>query len=218
MARRIRTVKPEFWESEDVARLPKLARLTMLGLFNYADDFGRFKANPALIKAAVWPLDDDVSAFDVDDHLQHLERGGQIVRYEVGGRGYFAFAKWTEHQKVDRPSKSSIPAPADSSEEPREVSRESREGSSGEGRGKGGEGNREGNARDRADPPSRYCPQHPGGTTTKCGPCKDARIAFEGTQKPKSTPRPPKPGECRHKSVHSNRCDDCGQLIEREAA
>ncbi|WP_350347233.1 hypothetical protein ABIQ69_11390 [Agromyces sp. G08B096] len=207
MARRIRTVKPEFWESEDVARLPKLARLTMLGLFNYADDYGRFKANPALIKAAVWPLDDDVTADDVHDHLTHMNEGGQIVSYEVEGRGYYVFAKWAEHQKVDRPSKSSIPAPA-GSDDARESSRASREDSSQEGKGR--EGNREGDARG-ATPPSEFCPKHPTGTTQKCGPCGDARRArkaWDAAQKAKPSARPPRKGECRHRFV-GGYCAEC---------
>ena len=37
---RIRTVKPEFWRSEDVSRLPVADRLLFIGLWSYVDDNG----------------------------------------------------------------------------------------------------------------------------------------------------------------------------------
>ncbi|KKK60207.1 hypothetical protein LCGC14_3026700, partial [marine sediment metagenome] len=37
---RIRTVKPDFWTSEDVAAVSRNARLLFIGLLNFADDVG----------------------------------------------------------------------------------------------------------------------------------------------------------------------------------
>jgi len=70
--------------------------------------------------------------------------------------------------------------------------------------------------------PSRYCANHPNGTAQPCGPCRDARLADDARSQGSKqdiprTPRPPKPGECAHASVHSRRCDACGQLVEGAA-
>lgn len=213
MARRIRTVKPETWESEDFTGLPKLARLTFLGLLNYADDYGRFKANPSLIKAAVWPLDDDVTGEEVLDHLDFMVGREMLRRYEVEGREYFEFVNWGKHQRVDKPSKSDIPAPLAS------VSRDSREASrwEGEREGKGKEGERAG-----ARPPT-FCPDHPQGTRSSCRACADARRAradWDLAQKQKPTPIPLRAGETiqheQHKWTADGTCALC--TAKREAS
>ena len=59
---RIRTIKPEFWLSEQVARCSREARLTFVGMWNFADDRGVHPATPRLLKAALYGLDDDVTA------------------------------------------------------------------------------------------------------------------------------------------------------------
>jgi hypothetical protein len=59
---RIRTIKPEFWTSADINSVSPLAQLLAVGLLNYADDDGYFDPNPRLIKAAIFPLRDNVTA------------------------------------------------------------------------------------------------------------------------------------------------------------
>lgn len=107
---RIRTIKPSFFNSEDVSELPLRARLTWIGLWTHCDDQGRTKDNVKLIKAAVWPLD-NVSLRDVEEDLATLADHGRIVRYQVGGRRYLAVVNWHEHQKINKPTPSRIPPP-----------------------------------------------------------------------------------------------------------
>lgn len=107
---RIRTIKPSFFTSEDVAELSFRARLTWIGLWTHCDDEGRAKDNVKLIKAAVWPLD-DVSFEDVEADLAELAERGRIVRYEVDGRRYLEVVNWRAHQKINRPSPSKFPPP-----------------------------------------------------------------------------------------------------------
>ncbi|TAJ46281.1 MAG: hypothetical protein EPO52_17235 [Herbiconiux sp.] len=111
MAGRIRSIKPEFWRSEDVVALPVPARLTFIGLWTYVDDFGNGNANPKVVKATVWPLDDDVTPEAIRGHIDLLVAGGQVDIYEANGRQYLSISNWEKHQKVDRPSRSNIPAP-----------------------------------------------------------------------------------------------------------
>lgn len=107
---RIRSIKPGFFTSEDVSRLPLRARLTWIGLWTHCDDQGRAKDNVKLIKAAVWPLD-PVTLRDIEEDLATLAAHGRIVRYEVDGRRYLAVTNWSDHQKPNRPTPSKIPAP-----------------------------------------------------------------------------------------------------------
>jgi hypothetical protein len=107
---RIRSVKPEFFTSETIAALTVQARLTFIGLWTYADDAGRAIDNPKLLKAAVWPLDDDVTAGQVAGHLDEFERANLICRYSVDGKRYLHIVNWDEHQQPKNPSKPKYPA------------------------------------------------------------------------------------------------------------
>ncbi len=107
---RIRTIKPAAFSSESLSRVSVDARWTFAGLWTYVDDDGRGKADPRLIKAHVWPLDDDVDAAAVTLFLDELEREGMISRYTVSGRTYLVVVNW-HHQKISHPSPSVLPEP-----------------------------------------------------------------------------------------------------------
>lgn len=108
---RIRTIKPEFFRSETVAQLPLAARLTFIGLWTEADDWGRAVDNAKILKGALWPLDDEVTATDVSMHLHALCEAGLIERYEVDTRRYLRICGWDEHQSINRRSSPKHPAP-----------------------------------------------------------------------------------------------------------
>jgi hypothetical protein len=112
---RIRTIKPEFFHSETVHRLPLRARLTFIGLWCYCDDAGRAKDDARLVRAAVWPLDDEITVGDVAADLDALHAAGLVVRYEVDGRACLALPSFAEHQRINRPSPSKFPAPHEGS-------------------------------------------------------------------------------------------------------
>jgi hypothetical protein len=143
---RIRSIKPGFFTSLDTAgALSREARLHFAGLWTYSDDEGRGVDDPRLIKAAVWPLEEDIDSVDVERLQSELHRAGRIVRYEVEGRRYFQVVNWHDHQKPNRPQKSKIPAFTDESQRFSEHSLSDHgavtDDSSPEGRGVGGESN-----------------------------------------------------------------------------
>lgn len=111
---RIRTIKPEFFTSEAIASLPLAARLTFIGLWTHADDYGRLVDNPRIIKGAIWPLDDDVTPTDVSLHIHMLVDLGLLARYEAEGRRYLHVCNWEEHQKMNRKAAAKHPAPPES--------------------------------------------------------------------------------------------------------
>ncbi|MDP3952615.1 hypothetical protein [Microbacterium sp.] len=113
---RIRSVKPGYFTSLDTAgQLSRDCRLHFAGLWTYADDHGRGVDDSRLIKAAVWPLDDDIQGPEVEALQAELEAAGRIVRYvdSTNGRRYFEITNWADHQKPNRPQDSSYPAPND---------------------------------------------------------------------------------------------------------
>lgn len=147
---RIRTIKPEFWGSENVSHLARDARLVFIGLWSLADDAGRFRADPRYVAGQLLAYDQD--GLDVVSRaLASLRDGGFVVLYEVRGSHYGAITGWGEHQKIDRPSKSRLPEPPESPlANPREDSTKAREASCEEQ----GSGNREGNREQGAGKPS----------------------------------------------------------------
>ena len=111
---RIRTIKPEFPQSESVGRLSRDARLLFIQLWTIVDDCGRARAPSRMLASLLYPYDDDAPAL-IEGWLAELDAEGCIVRYEVDGSKYLSVAKWLEHQKIDRPSKSQLPAPREPS-------------------------------------------------------------------------------------------------------
>lgn len=109
---RIRTIKPEFFTSEVLSECSVSARLLFVGLFTHADDQGRAVDNSRLIRAAVFPLD-DFTLSDIDGWLDELAARRLIIRYTAEDRRYLVIRSWKEHQYVNRPSASKLPAPPD---------------------------------------------------------------------------------------------------------
>ena len=112
---RIRSIKPEFWSSPDVAALSDADRLLFIGLWSYADDHGRGRDDVALIVAALFPHDMVANPRDtvakVRDGLARLSEANLILRYTVASRTYFLVTGWGKHQRVDKPKASRIPEP-----------------------------------------------------------------------------------------------------------
>lgn len=112
---RIRSIRPEFWRSDDIDRLDWSTRLIFIGLWSYVDDNGVGRDRMSDIAADLFAGDlsrDPRDTFArVSDGLQHLHAGGQITRYRVDERDYLHITSWDVHQKIDRPGKSRYPLP-----------------------------------------------------------------------------------------------------------
>lgn len=110
---RIRSIKPEFWRSEDIAALPWETRLVFIGLWSYVDDNGVGRDDERIIAAELFALDESLSESSVRIHdgLIQLQTAGLIARYTVDGRRYVHITTWAKHQKINRPSPGRYPLP-----------------------------------------------------------------------------------------------------------
>jgi hypothetical protein len=113
---RIRSIKPDFFTSETIARLPMFDRLLFIGLWTHVDDNGVCVDNPALVRAALFPLDEQITSRDVDETLMRLSGESLVTRYVVDGKRYLGVRSWSEHQKVQHPGKERYPT-ADQAQE-----------------------------------------------------------------------------------------------------
>jgi hypothetical protein len=118
---RIRTIKPEFPQSESMGHVSRDARLLFMQLWTICDDHGRARAAPRMLASLLYPYDDDAPGL-IDGWLAELERERCIVRYEAEGARYLLVANWHRHQRIDRPSASKFPPPPECVETPREPS------------------------------------------------------------------------------------------------
>lgn len=105
---RIRTIKPEFPQSESMGRVSRDARLLFIMLWTIADDFGRARASSRMLASLLFPYDDD-AVLKIPEWLMELERQNCVKVYAVDGNAYLQVLKWSDHQKVDNPSKSRFP-------------------------------------------------------------------------------------------------------------
>ena len=111
---RIRSIKPELPQSESMGNVSRDARLTFILLWTLSDDEGRLRGNSRMLASLLFPYDDDVPAL-IDGWLKELEDEGCIQRYKIDGQSFVQICNWLIHQKIDKPSKSKIPAFGESS-------------------------------------------------------------------------------------------------------
>ncbi|WP_296187849.1 DnaT-like ssDNA-binding domain-containing protein [Pseudomonas sp. UBA1879] len=141
---RIRSIKPEFWTSEQVMECSPLARLLFIGIWNFCDDAGNHPLSPKTLKALVFP-GDDVTSTQVAGLVDELESNGLLSIYAHSAKLYLHVNGW-HHQKIDKPTIKhpafTAPITDESSNAPRQLDEQSSNSSGGlppgvEGEGKG---------------------------------------------------------------------------------
>lgn len=108
-----RIIKESICTSEQIALLKDFEFRLWVGLITQADDAGRGDARPQIIKGRVFPLRESVTIKQIDDALYALASHGLVVLYKVGGKPFYVFPSWAEHQRI-RDCKPKYPAPEES--------------------------------------------------------------------------------------------------------
>jgi hypothetical protein len=117
---RIRTIKPEFPQSESIGRLSRDARLLFIQLWTIVDDSGVSRGASRILASLLYPFDDDAVS-GIEAWIEELEREGMVVRYQSEGTTYIQIMNWLKHQKIDKPSPSRLPQFASPREDSRKV-------------------------------------------------------------------------------------------------
>jgi hypothetical protein len=78
------------------------AERLFMRLIMKADDYGRFHAEPRLLKAGCFPLQDHIRPNDLFRWLDELSHRQLILRYEVSGRAYLAIVNFGQRLKQSR--------------------------------------------------------------------------------------------------------------------
>lgn len=111
MAKSIRTLKADLCDDETLATVSRDARYLFVGLITRADDHGRIRSNPSLIRSRVYPYDDDVTTEMVDVWLNELVQAKRVALYAVEGQHYGVLVNWGKHQRIDNAARSEFPPP-----------------------------------------------------------------------------------------------------------
>lgn len=100
---RIRSVKPEFWTSEQVMNMSRDARLLFIGIWTFCDDNGIHPASALSLKAKVLP-GDSITADQVMVFIDEMIEQGLLDEYEASGRSFWRVTGWSRHQRIDHPT------------------------------------------------------------------------------------------------------------------
>lgn len=104
---RIRTIKPEFWRDENLAKVSPEACLLAIGLLNHCDDEGFFNANPKLVESDVFPL--RTLSVTTTVALRELSGIGYIKVFQgTDGKTYGQVVNFEKHQVINKKSPSKI--------------------------------------------------------------------------------------------------------------
>lgn len=103
-----RMIREGILTSERINALSERAELFYRRLMSVVDDYGRFSANPTLLRASCYPLKlDSVKEDSIKRHLAEAADVGLIVLYTVAGKAYLQLQDFG--QRVQ--SKSKFPEP-----------------------------------------------------------------------------------------------------------
>ena len=110
---RIRTIKPEFWNSPGIETLDARWRLLYIAMWNWADDSGAGKAEARELMGFAFPRDEQMTLGEFRRGLGEVRRVFGVVFYQVDGRSYYSIPTWVKHQKIDKRSASRWPEPSE---------------------------------------------------------------------------------------------------------
>lgn len=105
-----RVIKESLTTSEKISSLSDFEFRLWISLIVLVDDAGRGDARPAIIKGRAFPLRERLTTKDINDALNSLAAKGCVSLYKVGGRPYFWFPTWANHQRI-RDCKPKYPGP-----------------------------------------------------------------------------------------------------------
>ena len=105
-----RMIDPRLWQSETTAALTRNQRLLFIGIFSNADDQGRLRAHPALIRSIIFPFD-DIPLEEIECDLTAIVQGGSILLYDVDGKRCLQVLNWWKYQNPQWAYPSKIPPP-----------------------------------------------------------------------------------------------------------
>src|SRR3990167_754208 len=106
-----RMVYVKIWESGQFGKLSNEAKLLFIGMITLADDDGKLRADPAYLRAQIFPYNESMSVTEALRFRNEIEKNGLITVYSIDGFEYIEHPKWKEYQSIrsDLYKKSTLP-------------------------------------------------------------------------------------------------------------
>jgi len=104
-----RIIKESICASDSVNELGFFEQAVFVRLIVTVDDFGRYDARHAVLRARLFPLS-NVTDKQIGCALDRLQTAGIVFLYDVAGKPYLQFANWSKHQQI-RNKRSKFPSP-----------------------------------------------------------------------------------------------------------
>lgn len=105
-----RILKESICVSESINQLTWFEEVLFYRLIVNCDDYGRFYANPAIIRGKLFPLKDRITLKEVENALSKLADIGIVRMYLNDNKPYLYLPTWGAHQKT-RAKESKFPDP-----------------------------------------------------------------------------------------------------------
>lgn len=97
-----RFLRPGITDSEKWNRCDWISQSFFIRLITLVDDFGRFEANPKLLRGHAFALRDDVTAEKVADMCKELAVNELAIFYVSNGKQYVQLTTWNEKARAER--------------------------------------------------------------------------------------------------------------------
>lgn len=98
----------DWTDSEPVNALSWQAECLFIRLIMKADDYGRFHANPRLLKSLLFPLKDGLRDADIARWIAECEKSGLLRVYTIGDKPFIEIGKFGQRTRA---TKSRFPDP-----------------------------------------------------------------------------------------------------------
>lgn len=95
--------------SNSIRRLTPLEEVVFIHIILSCDDFGRFYADPEILRGQLFP-GRNISVKQIEDSLAKLEEEDMVIRYSSEGLMYLQLVNWLKYQKP-RAKESKYPNP-----------------------------------------------------------------------------------------------------------
>lgn len=82
--------------------MPIGAQLLYIGAITQSDDFGKLRGDPALLRAEIFPYQEDVTIDQIKKWITILADAKKFILYEVRGEPLIFIVNFLTHQKIDK--------------------------------------------------------------------------------------------------------------------
>ena len=114
-----RIIKESICTSDTIDGLSWFEEVLFYRLMVNVDDYGRFDARTAILKARLFPLKSSVTEKQIEQAISRMNETGILIAYTVSGKPYLQLSTWAKHQSI-RNKRSKYPSADERDDEPLE--------------------------------------------------------------------------------------------------